>query len=432
MAENLTDKNYLFGRLLTIGALLVSAGILSFGHGLLNTVVGLRANVEGFSDFTIGIMTSAYFLGFIIGTYFCGILVPRVGHIRCFSVFASLASAVTLILIIHVGPLTWIGARLAYGGCLAALYMVMESWLNLVAENKERGQILSFYMLTIYIGIAGSQGMISLAPPESFTLFAVGSVLLSLALIPVAGSRMPQPRKIKTDNFSLIELAKTSRLATAGVFTTGMINGAFWGLAPIYLSDIGMDNAQVGWFIAFQYIGGLVLQWPIGYMSDRMDRRGIIVVLLLLSSAVSFYLYSMEFSSEFSAFALFMAGAFFFGGINSTLHSIFIAHANDFLKASQVVKASGGLLAIHAVGAIIGPLLATVAVAKVGASGLPFFTSIVAGVVFFFSVYRMMVGKTAPKHTHTWFVPIPRAGMLVPKLDPRRTDVKKDDKTPGL
>ena len=305
----------------------------------------------------------------------------------------------------------------------------MESWLNLVSENKERGQILSFYMITVYLGIAASQGAIGFAAPSEFTLFALASVLLSIALIPVAASRTVQPRQKRGENFSLKELVKTSRLATAGVFTTGMINGSFWGLVPIYLSNIGMADGTVGWFIAFQFIGGLVLQYPIGFLSDKTDRRIIIVTLMLLSSAVSFYLYSMSYDGTTLAFGMFMAGAFFFGGINSTVHSLFIAHANDFLKPSQVVKASGGLLNVHALGAIVGPLVATIFISQMGYGGLPFYTAVVAGIVFVFSTYRAMVGRAAPEGTQSDFVPIPRAGMwvasLVPGLGP-----KKDDKPP--
>lgn len=418
--ENQVPKNHMLTRLQSIMALLASAGIMCVGHGLLNTVIGLRANLENYSEFTIGLMTSSYFLGFIGGTYLCGKLIPKVGHIRCFSVFASLASAITLLLVLNVNPTTWVLSRLVYGACVAALYMIMESWLNLIAKNEERGQILSFYMITIYIGLAVSQGFISLASPSSYMLFAVASILLSFSLVPVAASRMPQPKAMDNENFSLKQLIQTSNLATAGVFATGLINGSFWGLAPIYLSNIGMTDSRVGWFIAFQYIGGLILQWPIGYMSDRVPRRMIISSMLLISTLVSLYLYLLPYDGTSYLFGLFIAGAFFFGGINSTVHSLFLAHANDFLKSSQVVKASGGLLNVHAVGAMLGPLFATFFVKYFDDPGLVLFTAIVAFVSFFFSIFRLIKGRRIPKATKAWFVPIPRAGATVAKLDPRR------------
>lgn len=413
-------KYYMLSRLHSIMAILASAAIMCVGHGLLNTVIGLRANIENYSDVVIGAMTSSYFFGFIIGTYICGKLIPKVGHIRCFTIFASVASALTLFLVLKIEPVSWIVARLVYGACAAALYMVMESWLNLITKNEERGQILSFYMITIYIGLAASQGFIFLASPSSYMLFAVASILLSFSLIPVAASETPQPKFEKAENFSLKQLFQTSYLATAGVFTTGLINGSFWGLAPIYLSNIGMPDARVGWFIAFQYLGGLILQWPIGYLSDRIQRRSVIVVMLFASSVVSFYLYSLSYDGSTALFALFLAGAFFFGGINSTVHSLFLAHANDFLKASQVVKASGGLLTVHALGAMIGPLLATLFIEYFSDPGLVLFTACVASTAFFFSIWRLFSGRQVPKDTKAWFVPMPRAGAAVAKLDPRR------------
>ena len=418
--ENQAPKNHILNRLQSIMALLASAGIMCVGHGLLNTVIGLRANAENYSDLTIGLMTSSYFLGFVGGTYLCGRLIPVVGHIRCFAVFASLASAITLLLVLNVTPATWIVSRLIYGACAAALYMIMESWLNLISKNEERGQILSFYMITIYIGLAASQGFISLASPSSYMLFAVASILLSFSLVPVAASRMPQPKMAENENFTLKQLIKTSNLATAGVFTTGLINGSFWGLAPIYLSNIGMSDSRVGWFIGFQYIGGLILQYPIGYMSDKMPRRTVISFTLLVSTLVSVYLFMLPYDGTTYLFVLFMAGAFFFGGINSTVHSLFLAHANDFLKASQVVKASGGLLNVHAVGAMLGPLIATVFIRYFDDPGLVLFTAITAFIAFFFSIFRLINGRKIPKATKAWFVPMPRAGATVAKLDPRR------------
>jgi len=416
----LNPKNYVLNRLQSIMALLISAAIMCVGHGLLNTVIGLRANAENYSDFVIGLMTSSYFFGFVLGTYACGKLVPRVGHIRCFAIFASLASALTLLLVLRVDPVTWIFVRLVYGACMAAIYMVMESWLNLISKNEERGQILSFYMITVYLGLAASQGFMLLASPQSYILFAVASVLLSFSLIPVAGSRTPQPRMRKSENFTLKQLFQTSYLATTGVFTTGLINGSFWGLAPIYLSNIGMTDARVGWFIAFQYLGGLILQWPIGYLSDKIKRRSVIVVMLFISTIVSLYLYALTPDGSMKLFILFLAGAFLFGGINSTLHSLFLAHANDFLKPNQVVKASGGLLTVHALGAMIGPLIATVFIEYFEDPGLVLFTACASLVAFSFSVFRLFTGRKVPKTTKAWFVPVPRAEARVGKLDPRR------------
>ena len=415
----LNPKNFIFNRLQSIAALLISYLIMCLGHGLLNTVLGLRAKTEGYSDIVVGLMTSSYFLGFIFGAKLCEGLITKVGHIRTFAIFATLASAVTLFLAMYVNPISWVVARLVYGAALAALYMVMESWLNLITKNEERGQILSFYMITNYVSIALSQFLINAAEPTNFLLFALASIFLSISLIPVSASRSPQPQHVESEHFPLKKLIETSKLSVVGVFSTGAVLGGFWGIRAFYLSQIGMSNDQVAWFIAAYFIGSLILQWPLGFISDKVGRRKMIVGISACLVAVLFLLYVVEYNGTSSIFYAYLVMSFFFGGLGNTMHSMFIALANDFLKPSQVVKATGGLISVHATGAIIGPLIAAAMMTYIGGQSLMLFFMISVALVLFFAVYQVFNGRKIPKETREDFVPLPRMNTILSKLDPR-------------
>ena len=412
----LNPHHHIFNRLQSIAALLISFCVMCIGHSLLNTVVGLRAAAESYSDLTIALMTSAYFMGFIVGTMLCAALINHVGHIRTFGIFASAASAVTLGLVIHVHPATWFFARLIYGACIAALYMVMESWLNMICKNEERGQILSFYMITNYVGMAASQALIYFASPTSFTLFAVASIFLSAALIPLSASQTPQPFEIKGETFSLKKAFYTSQLATIGSFSSGFVLGSFWGFGAVFLTKIGMTNTQVAMFIGLFYLGALFMQWPVGYMSDRLGRRKMIASIEVIAAVVALFMFLARFDGSSGMVVAYMISAFIFGGVNNTLHSLFIALMNDFLKPEQAVRASGTLLNVHAIGAIIGPIIATPLIAMTSDNGLMLFCALTSMSVFGFAVYQIFNGRKIPKATTGEFVAVPRASLNVYQL----------------
>lgn len=415
----LNPDNHIFNRLQSIAALLISFGVMCFGHGLLNTVIGLRATAEGYSDGEIGLMTSAYFVGFIIGTIVCAPLISKVGHIRTFGIFVSAASAVTLGIALHVEPVTWMLARLIYGACISALYMVVESWLNMICKNEERGQVLSFYMITNYTGMAFSQALIYFASPSSFVLFAAASIFLSMALIPLSASQTPQPVEIGNEHFSFKKLFATSRLATVGCFSTGAVMGSFWGIGAVFLSKIGMTNPQVAMFIGVLYMGSMVLQYPIGYFSDKLGRKQVIIAMELAAVFVALFMFFSPFDGSMNSFIKYLIAAVFFGGINNALHSLFIALVNDYLHPGQAVRASGTLLTVNAFGSIIGPLVATLFIFMTSDYGLMLYCAVVSSLVFGFALYQLQHGHKplSPEETGD-FVAVPRAGMGVTQLYP--------------
>lgn len=400
-------------RFASIAALLISFTVLSLGQGLLSTLLGIRATIEEFSPLIIGLMTSGYYVGFMAGTVICAKLLAGVGHIRTFSVFASLSSAITLGFIMSIDELSWIALRAGYGVCLAALYMVLESWLNNFSTNENRGRILSIYMIINYIGIAFGQGFIFFSDPSSYALFTLVSILLSLALVPLSVSRRAeQPVVSDSESMKLRMLVRISPLATTGTFLTGLILGAFWGLGAVYLTQIGFNYKEIAALIAATYIGGLLLQWPIGMLSDMLNRRYVIA----LACAVSFVVCSAililvggNMKVGWQALVL----AVLFGGTNYTLYSLFLSLANDFLEPEDILKASGTLLKLNALGSVCGPLLASIFMAWRGPSGLVLFFIIMSAATLLLSIARIARGPEIPEETSGSFTAVPRTTSSV-------------------
>lgn len=381
------------------------------GHGLLNTLVGLRAAHEAYSDVVIGILTSCYYVGFILGTVVAMRWISKVGHIRTFATCATLASSSALGLVLIVSPVSWAVFRLIYGMCISGLYIVIESWLNSMAENNERGKILSVYMLISYVGVILGQGFIFTSSAAGFSLFALCSILLSLALVPVSISNSAQPVVVKdTERFGPLQLIRVSPLATFGCFCSGLILSAFWGFGPVFLLRLGFTANEAALFIGATLLGGLLLQWPLGILSDKINRRVAIGISSLLGILTAIFIVLVLHGGLTHMTPWLLVLAMGYGGGNYALYSLCIALMNDFLEQKHMVRASGGLLALHAVGAVIGPVLATVFIAMTDAWGMMLFSAVVGCVVFAVTVFQFFRGRTIPEATSDDFVAVPRTG----------------------
>lgn len=406
-------------RYASIAALFASFALMGVGQGLLGSLVGIRATAENFSILTIGAISAGFYAGFIYGTDLCARMIGAVGHIRSFAVFAALAAVSVLLMGMFVNPVSWIGLRVLGGACSAGVYVVIESWLNAFATNKDRGRILAFYMILYYLGIGLGQGFLFVAPPMNTTLFMTAAVLFCLSLVPLSASQTRQPEETSFERFDFRRLYKTSPQATAGCFGVGLILGSFWGMGAVFITKLGMPAESVAVFIVAVLTGALLLQWPLGMLSDIFSRRLVIAFACLLASFSSlgmFYLtrHGME------AFTLpFFVLAVFFGGTNYSLYSLMLSLMNDFLEPKHLLKASSGLLALHALGAVLGPVLAAGAMAMVGPSGLMLFTGAVGGLLCVISVIRLTTGGPIPAETSDRFVSIPQTGVAVAQLDPR-------------
>ena len=368
-----------------VAALLFSAAILLSGQGLQFTLLPVRASLEEFSTLAIGTMGAAYFLGFTVGCLKSGELLRRVGHIRVFLAMSAIASAAPLIHGLVVEPVVWGVLRFLTGFCLASLYIVIESWLNERSTNANRGVVFSTYSMITLTMMAAGQMMNLLYNPTGLQLFVIASILFSIGAVPIALSDSPSPDQPASTKTDIRELFRTSPSGTVGCFAVGLANGAFWGLAPVYGSAIGDAVSTAAWFMAAAIIGGAILQWPLGLLSDSLGRRKILVAVCLLGSAAGLALALL--APHFGIVSVIVLGGVW-GAFAFPLYSIVVAYANDYADHGEYVKVSAGLLLVYGIGAIIGPFVASALITIRGGDGLFLFTAAVHILLIGFVAYR--------------------------------------------
>ncbi len=340
--------------LAAVFALLLSTAVLLMGNGLQGTLIPVRGNIENFQNFQLGLLGTGYFLGFISGCIFGPLLLRRGGHIRTFMAMASVASAIPLLHAIVLEPLAWPFFRAVTGFCFAILYIAIESWLNEKTSNEHRGAVFSVYTILNLTVITAGQMLIAVGDPALFGLFALASILVSLATLPVAftSASAPTPSAFVMPN--LVELYRNSPVGVAGCAAVGLANGAFWTLGPVFAQEHGFDVVGIGLFMSIVAIGGAVAQWPLGIASDRMDRRFVIMLSALIAGIATI---CVTFLAESVSMILILGGCFGAGAF--PLYSLAVAHANDHAQTGDMVKISSGLLLVYGVGAAIGPLMSS-------------------------------------------------------------------------
>lgn len=383
-----------------VAALLIGVSILFAGQGLQGTLLPVRAGLESFSTVSIGIMGAAYFLGFTIGCLKGGDLVRRVGHVRVFLAMTALGSSAPLAHALVVSPFAWGLLRMVAGFCFAALYVVIESWLNERSTNENRGTIFSIYTMISLTVLAAGQMMTLTYDPESWQLFALASVLVSLGAIPVALSTSPSPEQPTSVELNLPRLFRISPAATVGCLATGLANGSFWSLAPVFTAAVSDDTSLAAWFMASAVIGGALSQWPLGFASDRLGRRK-----LLLGSALVGALIAVVIVGGFSALGpkgAIVVGALW-GAVAFPLYAISVAHANDYAGADDYVMVSSGLLLMYGIGAILGPFIASTVMTLTDASGLYVFSGAVHLLMALYVGHRMLRRDSTPEEQHIAF-----------------------------
>ena len=350
----------------SISSLLLGAALLLVGNGLIGTLLALRATAEGFSDGVIGLIMSAYFVGFLTGTWVAPRAVMRVGHIRAFAMFAAVASAAAILHALIVNPIAWGALRVLVGSCLVGLYMVIESWLNVLAPGERRGKVFATYMAVNFIALAIGQNLIRLYPPTGFELFGIVAMLLALSLVPIAATRIHQPAPVRQPRVSLRRLYAASPSGIIGAFGSGLAMSAFWGLGPVMAQRLDFDAAGIAAFMTATILGGAVIQWPVGAFSDRHDRRLVLAVVMAAAcgfAALAFVL------SAIGPWPL-MIAMFVFGGLAFTVYPVSIALANDFLKPEETLPSAMLTGLVHGIGAAIGPTLAGLLMDVAGPRGL--------------------------------------------------------------
>lgn len=405
----------MFSVVTSIFSLLLGIGILLIGIGLLGTLLGLRAGLEHFSDAVTGIVMSAYFLGYILGTLFCPAIIRRVGHIRAFAAMAAIASTATILHGLLVHPLVWGLLRVITGICMVGLYIVVESWLNSLAPHHNRGRMFAAYLTVTLLAMSLGQFLILLGNVEQFTLFAVVSALITLALVPVALTTVVEPRPVEAPKISLYYLYSTSPLGVVGTLIAGFAGSAFWGMGAVFAQGIGMSQTGIATFMSATVVGGALLQGPIGHLSDRHDRRSVLTAVAIFAASVATGAFIV---ATYSQTALILA-AFLYGGLSFSVYGLSVARINDFLEAPQVLEATRGLLLIFGVGATLGPAAGGLCMNILGPKGLLAYFAIIFSLLSVFAIYRMQVRRPIPIENQTEFVPMVRTSQVALEMDPR-------------
>lgn len=364
-------------------ALFVGMFMLMVGNGLQGTLLGLRGEVEGFTTFELSIVMSAYFLGFLFSSRFTPELIRRVGHVRVFAALGSMISAVLISYPVLLEPWAWTLGRVIIGFCFCGVYITAESWLNDASENENRGKALSLYMITQMAGIVFAQWIVTQGDVSGYVLFIIPSILVSLAFAPVLLSVRPMPAFATTKPMKIKDLIAASPLACFGMFMLGGVFAAQFGMSAVYGSRVGLTVGEISFFVSAIYVAALVLQYPIGWLSDRMDRRVLIIWLAAIGGAGSL----VAFLIPGNYYLIVLSGAIV-GGTSNPLYALVIAYANDYLAKEDMAAASGGLLFINGVGAIAGPVIVGFMMDGIGDNGFWLFTAILMGGIAAYGIYR--------------------------------------------
>lgn len=398
-----------------IAVLLVAVFILMAGGGPLSTLVSVQLQNSGAAAGAIGAVTTAYFAGLTAGSLTVNRLIARVGHIRAFTAFVSMFSASVLTYSLHIDPVLWAGLRALEGYCIAGVYVCLESWLNDKAPSHARGQVLAFYMVALYLGQAAGQFLLTLGEEGARALPFVGaSILLSLAVVPIALTRQAPPDPPPLAPLNLKGLYRASPLGMAGAVGTGVMLGAFYGFGAVFARDIGMTTGQTATFMSAAILGGVVLQWPLGRLSDVIDRR---LVIIGTAAGVTAVAAALAWSGAWPGGMRLLAIALFGGGAFA-LYPLCVAHTNDRLSAEERVSASGGLVLAYSAGAMAGPMLAAGAIAWLGAPGL--FAAIAAAgtLMVAYALWRTGARAAVPNAEQQRYVILPRTTPAAASLDP--------------
>ena len=412
-------------------ALFTGIGIILLANGLQGNLMGVRSVIENFSSLSTGIIMSGYFIGYFVGSNLTPNMVSRVGHIRVFAAFASTASLSILIIATYVNPIVWTLGRFLTGLSLVSCYIVAESWLNDRANNRTRGKLLSVYMIINYFGLACGALLLNFDNPTSFKPFILVSILLSIALVPILLTKRPAPKFKKIGTLSLAELYKISPLGTVSSFCTGAIYSALFAMFAVYATKINFTLFEISILLFLTTIAGAFFQAPVGYLSDKYNRRVIIVLCNLFSAAFCLVLIFISGDKLFNLNALHLllninifqdfnlltyAGSsklYFFiiitiyAGITLCIFSLNLAHTNDFVPKEKFVAAGGGLQFVFGLGAMSGPLFCSIVMDILGPNGYFVYLIIFHIIIGLFGIYRMAIRQVIENPDNT-FTPLPR------------------------
>jgi len=392
----------MIGVLFQSWALFLGIFLLMIGNGMQGTLLGLRGSIEGFSAVEMSYVMSAYFLGFLGGSRIAPVLIRRVGHIRVFAALASFISAVLILYPTITDPIAWGLLRVIFGFCFSGVYVTAESWLNNSATNETRGQSLSVYTIVMMGGIVASQYVILLGDASGFVMFILPSVLVSVAIAPMLLSATPTPAYERAKPMSLLAAFRFSPLSAVGTFFAGAVFAAQFGMTAVYGTEAGLTTPQIAVFVSVFYIGGLLFQFPVGWIADRTDRRLLILVLAFCGglSAIGALVFS-------DVFPVLLVTSFLIGGFSNPLYPLLIAYMNDYLETDDMAAGSGALLFLNGLGAVLGPVLAGYMMDIIGPEMFWAFLAAMLLILSGYALWRMRQRPAAsPVEENVSYVPI--------------------------
>ena len=406
-------------------ALLIATTIVTIGGGFLSSLISINMNLNGYSTQIIGWVMACNYLGIVLGIFFCQGIVCNVGHIRAFAVFAAGATAISLLHGIYTSPWFWAVLRVGSGLCLTGLFMVIESWLNEKVEPIFRGRLLSIYMILVYFGIGSGQLLLNFNNVQGKSVFMLPGILFALCLIPISITRAVNPQPFRVPRYNLIKLFQLAPFSMVGSFAAGLINSSFYALGPILGLETGLQVYQVSWFMSITVWAGLLFQWPVGLLSDRLNRLTVLSALGFLAMLVSICI--AMFGASSLGILLFLTACF---GVVFTIYPVAMARAQDNIKKEDIFPVSAALILFFGLGACFGPVIASTVISKTGPWGLYHFTAVCGGVLGGAAgIYRKkLAGKVVDQGP---FFPMPKTSPMVGVLDPRSNpeDYSHDGKT---
>lgn len=401
--------------LLSLTALLFSTLVLLMGSGLLGTVLGYHMGVEGLSAPRIGMIMAGFYLGMVLGGPLCYWVVARAGHIRAFAVFAASATAITLLHGLIFDAWVWFLLRVLNGASLLGMYVVIESWLNDRAQGPARARVFSLYMVISFLGLGIGQFLLNLGTIEDASLYLIAGILFALSLLPVALTRNVHPPAPTGTGSRLAYLLKLVPHGIGGSFVAGIAMGSFFALGAVYAVQIGLEVQGISLLMGVTVLAGLFLQWPIGRLSDFYDRLSVLMVLQALMAGLALMI---ALTGVWHLYWLLLLGALF-GGIGATLYPIAVAHVNDYADPADLVATSSTLIKAYGVGAVTGPVGASLLMGLLGAPGLFVFVAIACGAGALALLFRQRQDEE-PTTQQRPFLSMPRSGSaLISALDPR-------------
>ncbi|MES5485119.1 MFS transporter [Bradyrhizobium sp. INPA03-11B] len=373
--------------------LLFGVALLAVGNGLFSTFFSLRMRIEGFSLDAIGVVMTGFYVGLALGTQFCDRFVEALGRVRAYAVFAAVITAAALGAALHVSPASWFMLRILLGFGFAGLYVVVESWLNALANDASRGQLLSIYFVIHYVAASGGQLLLGLRDPAASDLFIIVALFYCLSLVPVACHSGEAASARRPPGLVIGALCRLAPAGVACCVASGLMTSAFYSLAPVFADERHLSVEDISYFMSAAVFGGVVFQWPIGSLSDRIDRRLVSIAIAVFATLASLALIADLQLSRGSLIAI----AFLFGGFTLAIYPIGVAAANDRLAPEEMVKASGALILAASLGSMLGPVSAAALMHRCGPGGLFVFTSAVAAGLAAFTLLRLIKrpGKSA-------------------------------------